>query len=135
MTTSGPTTQDMLDERYGRGRSPRRRAAIVIGLVVALVAVGLFAWMTVSNSLDAVSADTTSYEVVDEHSVRLDFQISGPVGRSVACALEAQDEQHGVVGWRVVEYPASDLHARAFHEVIPTTALATTGFVNACWVT
>src|SRR6478752_2962357 len=125
MTTPGPTTQDMLDERYGRGRSPRRRAVVVIGVIVAVVAVALFAWMTFSDSLDAVTADTSAYNVVDEHSVMLDFQISGPVGRSVACAIEAQDDQHGVVGWRIVQYPGSDLHARALHEVIPTTALAT----------
>ena len=64
----------------------------------------------------------------------LGFQITAPRGAAVACALEAQDEEHGVVGWRVVELPASDLHARAFREVIPTTAPATTGFVNSCWV-
>lgn len=136
MTTSGPTTQDMLDVRYGRGRrSPGRRAAIAIGLVVAIVAVGLFAWMTVANSAASVSADTSAFQIVDEHSVMLDFQISGPAGSSVACAIEAQDVQHGVVGWRIVEYPASHLHTRALHEVIPTTALATTGLVNSCWVT
>ena len=35
---------------------------------------------------------------------------------------------------RVVEIEASDTHARAFRELIPTTAEATTGFVNSCWV-
>ena len=63
------------------------------------------------------------------------FQVSAPVGRSIACALEAQDEEHGVVAWRVVEYPGSDLHVRAFHETLPTTSGATTGLVNSCWVT
>jgi hypothetical protein len=135
MTTSGPTTQDTLDDRYGRGRSPGRRAALIIFVVVVAAAVGLFAWMTFSDASNAVTADTTKFTVVDDHSVMLDFQISSPVGRSVACAIEAQDEQHGAVGWRVVEYPASNLHARAFHEVIPTTAKATTGLVNTCWVT
>jgi hypothetical protein len=135
MTTPGPTTQDMLDDRYGRGWSRGRVVAAVVGGGIALVAVALFAWMTVSSALDAVDSDTTGFQVVDQHSVMLDFQISAPAGRSVACAIEAQDEQHGVVGWRVVEYPGSELHARAFHEVIPTTAEATTGLVNSCWVT
>jgi len=135
MTTPGPTTQDMLDDRYGRGRSPKRRVAVIAGVTIAVVVVGAFAWMTVSNAMDAVDSDTTAYQVVDEHSVMLDFQISGPTGRTIACAIEAQDEEHGVVGWKIVEYEASDLHARAFHEVIPTTALATTGLVNSCWVT
>jgi hypothetical protein len=128
------TTQDMLDERYGRRRSPVRRWLIAVGLVVALGVIALFGWWTVQGSLQAVDSDTTSFDVADEHSVTLGFQITSAPGSAVACAIEAQDEDHGVVGWRVVEIPASDLHARAFREVIPTTALATTGFVNSCWV-
>ena len=97
---------------------------------------GLFAWMTFANSADAATADTTGFEVVDEHSVIAPVpDLGAPIGRSIACAIEAQDEEHGVVGWRVVEYPGSDLHARAFHETMPTTAEATTGLVNSCWVT
>lgn len=129
------TTQDMLDERYGRTRSPRRRWVIGAAVAVAAIVVGLFVWTTVANSLDAVDVDTTGFEVVDEHSVILSFQFTAPMGRSVACAIEAQDEEHGVVGWRVVELPASQDHVQAFRETIATTAPATTGFVNACWVT
>jgi len=128
------TTQDMLDERYGRRRSPARRWLIAIGVVLALAGIGYVGWTTVHGSISSVDADTTAFEVVDEHSVVLGFQISAPPGQDVACAIEAQDVEHGVVGWRVVEIPASDLHARAFRETIPTTALATTGFVNSCWV-
>jgi hypothetical protein len=135
MTTPGATTQEMLDDRYGRGWSRARRTAAVVGILIAVTLVGLFAWMTFADAQNAVDADTTSFQVVDEHSVMLDFQISAPIGRSVACAIEAQDEQHGVVGWRVVEYAGSKLHTRALHEVIPTTAKATTGLVNSCWVT
>jgi len=128
------TTQDMLDERYGRRRSPARRWIVGAGIVVAVGIVALFGWFTVRGSLNAVDSDTTSFAIVDEHSVTLGFQITAPPGAPVACAIEAQDEEHGVVGWRVVEIPASELHARAFREAIPTTALATTGFVSSCWV-
>ena len=128
------TTQDMLDERYGGRRSPGRRWILAVGGVLAVGAVVLFGWFTVQGALDSVDSDTTSFEVADEHSVTLGFQITSPPGAAVACAIEAQDEEHGVVGWRVIEIPASDVHARAFREVIPTTALATTGFVNSCWV-
>lgn len=128
------TTQQMLDERYGRVRSPRRRWAIGVAIATGAAVVALFAWFAVSGALDSVDADTTGFEIVDDHSVTLTFQVTAPAGRSVACAIEAQDEQHGVVGWRVVEYPATEVHARAFREVIPTTAEATTGFVNSCWV-
>jgi hypothetical protein len=129
------TTQDMLDDRYGRRRTPRRRWAIAALVAVGAVIVGSLAWTTVVGALDSVDVDTTGFEVVDEHSVTLAFQVTAPAGRSIACALEAQDEEHGVVGWRIVEIAASDRHSRGFHETVPTTAPATTGFVNTCWVT
>lgn len=129
------TTQDILDERYGRTRSPARRWTIGTIIAVAIIAFGAFAWMTYSSALDDVTADVTAFAVVDAHSVTVNFQISAPAGASVACALEADDEQHGVVGWRVVEYEASDLPVQAVQESIPTVALATTGLVNSCWVT
>ena len=129
------TTQDMLDERYGRAISPRRRWTVGIAVAIVVVVIGLFAWMTVSSTMDDVDVDTTGFAVDDSRSVTLSFQITAPAGRSVACALEAQDEEHGVVGWKIVEYDPSDLRTRAFRETIPTTAEATTGLVNDCWVT
>ena len=129
------TTQQMLDERYGRARRGRGRWVIVIVSAVALLAVGAFAWMTVANSLNTVEADATGFQVVDSRTVVVEFQVSAPAGSAVACALEAQDVQHGVVGWKVVEIAAGEASARAFRETIPTVGGATTGFVNSCWVT
>lgn len=129
------TTQDLLDARYGRRRTPATRWIIGAVIAVALVAVGWFGWVTVASSLTTVDADATAFDVVDSHTIVVDFQVSAPTGRDVACALEARDTDHGVVGWRVVEIPASDQHSRAFRETIPTTAEATTGLVNSCWVT
>ncbi|TDN92408.1 DUF4307 domain-containing protein [Microbacterium sp. BK668] len=128
------TTQQMLDERYGRTRRGTTRWVVAAAIVLGLVAVVAFAWLTVANSIDSVDADTTGFQVIDERTVTLEFQVSAPTGSTVSCALEAQDEEHGVVGWKVVELPASDTHARAFRETIPTLAEATTGFVNSCWV-
>jgi hypothetical protein len=129
-------TQQMLDERYGRTHSKRRR--IIGWTIVAALALGLIGWVgwgTISRSSVEVGVDATGYDVPDEHTVSVTFQITSPPGRPVACALEAQDEEHGIVGWRVVEFPAVDTHARAFTEEIRTVALATTGLVNSCWVT
>ncbi|AZS37312.1 hypothetical protein CVS47_01946 [Microbacterium lemovicicum] len=128
------TTSDTLDERYGRVRTPRQTWTRAIVIAVAAVIIGGFAWITVASTLDDVQAEGTAY-TIDDSGVTVSFQISIPAGRSVACALEAQDEEHGVVGFRVVEIPAADQHTRAFRETIPTVAPATTGLVNSCWVT
>jgi len=129
------TTQAQLDDRYGRTRSPRRRLiGWSIVAVLALGATGFLAWTTVASSLSSVTATDTGFTVDSDRSVTASFQITAPVGEPVACALEARDEEHGTVGWRVVEYPASEEHTRAFTEQIRTLSLATTGFVNSCWV-
>lgn len=129
------TTQQMLDERYGRTRSRRRRVIgwSVLG-VVASAAVLSLGWITVQRSIDSVDVTGLSFDVSDAHSVTIGFQLTAPPGRDIACALEAQDEEHGIVGWRIVRYPASQSHAQGFSESIPTVALATTGLVNSCWL-
>lgn len=124
-----------LDTRYGRTPRGRVRWGIGAAIGVAVVLVVVYAWMTYASTVDDVDADTTGFALIDEHSVVVEFQVTSAAGRSLACIIEAQDVEHGIVGWKVVEYPATDETARAFREAVPTTAEATTGLVNACWVT
>jgi len=130
------TTQAMLDERYGRTRATasRRRSSIIAGAVIAVI-VGAIAWMSFGNASNAVSASATAYRVVDSSSTTVTFQLTAPAGAAVACVLEADDTDHGIVGWRVIEYPASGaVRNRTLTEAIPTVGRATTGLVNSCWV-
>jgi len=126
------TTAQQLDERYGRTR--RRRLPWIIGGAVALVVIGAFSWMTVSQSIASVDADDLGFTLVDEYSVDVSFQVTGVQGKDVVCALEALDEEFGVVGWKIVEIAAGDSHSQAVSVTIPTVAQATTGLVNTCWV-
>lgn len=129
------TTKEQLDERYGRASHPaRRRARWIILTVAAAAAVVALSWLTVSNSAEDVGYDETGFELVDARTVTVSFQVTPPPNTAVACALQALDEDFGVVGWRVVEYPESDTVTRAFLETIPTVAQATTGTVHSCWV-
>ena len=127
--------QTMLDERYGR-RGSTRRTRIAGGIVIAIVAAVViwFSWATVANPDNGVNADGTAFHLT-ERAATVEFQLTAPIGATVACAIEALDEEYGVVGFKVVEYEASDTHTRAFSETVPLVAEATTGLVNACWVT
>ena len=127
------TTAQELDDRYGRTR--RRRLPWIIGIVLAVVVVGYFSWSTITQSMNSVDADDLGFEVSDQYSVEVRFQVSGVAGKDIACAIEALDEEFGVVGWKVVEIPASEEHSRAITEQVKTVAEATTGLVNSCWVT
>lgn len=128
-------TQQELDDRYGRARGSRGRSWAWIGVgAVAVAAVGYLGWTTVAQTTDAVDIDVTGFHLVDEHRVTVDFQVTLRQGEPVTCIIEAQDTEHGIVGWRVVEYPADPAHTRRFSETVPTTAEATTGLVPSCWI-
>ena len=126
------TTARQLDERYGR--TGRRRTPWIIGGAVALLVIGAFSWMTVTQSMASVDADDLGFELVDAHSVNVTFQVTGVQGKHVVCAVEALDEEFGVVGWKIVEIEAGDRHSQARSVTIPTVSEATTGLVNTCWV-
>ncbi len=126
------TTSRQLDERYGR--TGRGRLPWIIGGTLAVAVIVAFGWMTVASSMNTVDADDLGFEVIDEHSVSLRFQVTAPAGADVMCAVEAQDEEFGVVGWKIVEIPASESHSQALTVSIPTVATATTSLVNTCWV-
>ncbi|MGM7670843.1 DUF4307 domain-containing protein [Microbacterium sp. A93] len=126
------TTALELDKRYGRGR--KRRMPWIIGGVIALAVVVIAGWMTVSQSMNSVGANDLGYEVVDEHSVTVHFQVSATQGKDVVCAVEALDEEFGVVGWKVVEIPGGDSHTQQLSTTVPTVSEATTGLVNTCWI-
>ena len=126
------TTAEQLDDRYGRTR--RRRWPWVIAALAALLVVVYLGWTIVAAQMNAVDSDDLGFELVDEHSVTVRFQVTGVQGKDVACIVEALDEEFGVVGWKVVDVPAADSHSQAVSTTVPTVAEATTGLVNSCWV-
>lgn len=130
MTTAA--AERKLADRYGTSR-PRRRAWVVVGLVAAAL-IGYVGWATVSGALNSVDYDTTAYEVDPPHRVTVHFQVTARPGTPVACTVEALDTEHGVVGWRVVEYPAADATTQKFDVTVPTVAEATTGLASHCWI-
>ncbi len=130
------TTKEELADRYGRGPRPILRLVFWVTVATAaILSVAVLSWLNVSNSLEDVGFDETGYELVDARTVTVSFQATPPAGTSFACAVQALDEDFGIVGWRVIEYPASEEITRALVETIPTVAQATTGTVQSCWAT
>lgn len=130
MTTDA--TERKLADRYGRSRSPVG-LWIAVGIAAAAL-IGYVGWTTVSGAMNSVDYDTTGYHVNDAHSVTVHFQVTARPGTPMACAIEAQDPEHGVVGWRIVEEPGGSSTSRTFSVTVPTTAEATTGLASHCWI-
>lgn len=131
-TASDAANRVRLDARYGR-RSVPRWVWVVAGAAVAAIFVW-FAWGTITNENSAVRVDDLGYQIVDDHTAEVSFQVSAPADRQVACTLEALDEQHGVVGWKTELLPASPERIRGFRATIPTLAHATTAIADECWI-
>jgi hypothetical protein len=131
-------TRDDLAIRYGRTRANTRRTrliALVTAAVFAVVLVGWVVWAGLDNSGAQLEAKDTGHTVIDEHSVSIDFLLTVPPGSTASCALQAQSAKFAIVGWKVVEIPASDKATRGITEVIRTTEQAVTGLIYRCWLT
>lgn len=131
MTTS-------LDQRYGRTRV-RRRRDVWVAVVVAAAFVVVFAawviWAGLDGSKPAIEAQDTRHTIIDEHSVSVTFQVSMSPGTRASCAVQALNESFAIVGWKVVDLPASTKYTRSFTEVLRTVGQSNTGLVAECWPT
>ncbi len=132
MTSAKTANQARLDERYGRTPAPRWVWALLGTIVTAIFL--WFAWGAITHDNAAVRVDDLGYEVVDDHTATVRFQVSAPANREVACMLEALDELHGVVGFKTEVLPASPERIRGFSASIPTLSQATTAIASLCWV-
>jgi hypothetical protein len=137
-TTASEDGGGALAARYGRAPASRRRdrrMLIALGIVVAIVVVVWFAWVGTGNVASQVEARDTGFTILDAHQVRVDYDVSVPVGESAACALQALNQSHAIVGWKVVEIEASDRFTRSVTQTVRTSQPSVTGLIYRCWLT
>lgn len=126
-----------LDERYGRTPSHRRRWR-----VIAIAAAGVFAlvfgawvvWAGLLGDSAAIEFRDVGHEVVDDSLVTVTWRVTVEPNTPVSCAVEALNETFSVVGWKVVDLPASEQRTRTFTEDVRTTELAVSGLIYRCWL-
>jgi hypothetical protein len=132
---TGAVATEELASRYGRTRSRSRRnrwlfltaAAAFVAVFVAWVL-----WAGLDQDTSSLEATDTGYTIVDQHHVRLTFEINVAPGTPVTCALEALDEQFAVIGWKVVSYPGTGQRLTTHTETVRTTERANTGLIYRC---
>lgn len=127
-----------LDARYGR--TPRRkvRDRIVLitgGILVAAVFTAWVVWAGLDDAQGNIGAQDVAHSILDDSSVSITWQVSVAEGTAVSCALQAQNEAHAIVGWKIVDIPASENFNNRYREVIRTSQRAVTGLIYRCWLT
>lgn len=130
---------EMLANRYGRTPRNAKRDRWTL-IIVAIGFVAVFAawvvWAGLDGSRPTLEAKDTGYTLHnDERYVEVEFNLSVPIGRTSACAVQALNEGFVVVGWKIVEYPASDRYTRPLVEDVRVSQEANTGLIYECWLT
>jgi hypothetical protein len=125
---------DASGDRYGRAVPRRRRRALVAGIaVVVLAAIAWFAWAAWSGRESATGTEI-GFQVVDDGTVRLTFDVDKPEDATATCTIQALDSGFSVVGTvdvRVGPAPQTSVRQTA---TIRTTNRATAGRVVSCSV-
>ncbi|MGN6325122.1 DUF4307 domain-containing protein [Pseudolysinimonas sp.] len=133
MTTASAAN---LDRRYGRTPGRRRRAvvlAVVVGAAVLAAAIAWVIWVGLFAPGTAIDNQDVGYRHVDATTIAVTEQISTNPGTAVTCSFEAVDEKHAIVGWKVVDLPASTERTYRHTERIRVSQPAVNGSVGACW--
>jgi hypothetical protein len=127
-----------LDARYGRTPARRRAArwwAIAVGLAVAVTVVLWVGWVGLLGPAASVESDTTGFTILSPSEVEVEYAVSIAPGETAACAVEALNEKYAVIGWKIVELPASTERTRSLTETLLTSEAAVTGLIYRCWLT
>lgn len=131
-------TSTHLDARYGRSpKAKRNNRIIVIGAAVGFVVV-FTAWLVWGGLLEAPAqfeAKDTGYDIIDETAVEVRWQFNVPENTDARCAVQALNSTFAIIGWKVVDVPASDQRNRDLSTTVRTTEQAVSGLIYRCWLT
>ena len=80
-------------------------------------------------------AKDTAHEAIGDTGMSVTWQFISEPDTTARCAVQALNSTFGIVGWKIVDLPASSQRIREFTEVVRTTELAVTGLIYRCWLT
>jgi len=124
--------------RYGRTPARKRRDRLIYilaGTAAAIVVVAWVAWAGLDQTGGTLDAEDKGSTIVDDRTVSISYQVSMPVGQTASCALQVQNEAHGIVGWRIVKVPASTRYTTSYTTTVLSSEKGVTGLIYRCWLT
>jgi Domain of unknown function (DUF4307) len=105
-------------------------AHVVIGVVVAVAAIGWAIIYAYSEGQPGITPQIMSYSI-KAHSVDVQYELSKPKGKLVHCAVVAYDVNHAVIGRVPVTFPRGHGDFQR-DQVVPTTSKATAADLVNC---
>jgi hypothetical protein len=121
--------------RYGPEPTARTRRWRVVGLVALVAAViGALAWVGGGVLRDPVQWRDVGYDVVDDTSIEVTFDVTKDPAASATCRVEALSKSYAQVGVADVAVGPSSSAQRTQRVTVdvPTAERAVTGVVKEC---
>ena len=126
-----------LDDRYGRTPKATRRTRLFFIVAVGAFAVVFGAWLLWAG-LFATGAQLqtrdTGYSNVTDNSIDVRFSLTVDAGTEVSCAVQALNSSFSVIGWKIIDLPASESNTRDLVETVRTSEKPVTGLIHHCWL-
>jgi hypothetical protein len=107
----------------------RRRNAGIVSSTLSVL------WAGLDQAGATLDAEDKGSTIVNDREVSISFQVSMPVGKTASCALQVQNEAHGIVGWRIVSVPASTRYTTSYAHTVFSSEMGVTGLIYRCWLT
>jgi hypothetical protein len=104
----------------------------VVGTIGISLGVAVAVWLGLASTLGKPQWDTTGYKVVDDQSVRVDFQVYSPGGKTLTCTIKALARDFSIVGSVDVEVAVPQGDEARSSVTVRTTSRAVTGEVRRC---
>lgn len=126
-----------LDSRYGRTTGRRRRTrlwAILVGSAVLVASVAWVIWVGIFSPASGLEVRDLGY-AHDDTTATASWELTVDAGLTSSCAVQALNGTHAIVGWKIIEIPASDDRTRRFTETVRTSEPPVTGLIYRCWLT
>ncbi len=127
------TTDEALQSRYGRTRTPiSRRAVIVLASVLLGIFVPWGVWSINAAANVGIETRDNAMDIVGD-TVTLTYTVTAPAGTPVTCALRTLDSGFGVIGWVIEQHPASTDTSNSYTTDIRSVGTPTAAGVDHCW--
>lgn len=88
-------------------------------------------FVAIDNSNQVTHRDV-AYEVIDEYSTNVTFEVSRSPGQSVSCDVTVLNQSFAIVGFLTVDVAASTSRSTVISSTIVTTELGVSGLVQSC---